>query len=338
MDRKLMIRWMSKFQILFVLLAIGCYAGIAQNKISDINELIGNTMELSDSSRLLADWSTSKDTLRVIIDSDAANEVDDQYAIALALGFPERIKIEGIVAAHYGLRGGSNGIEKSMKSINEVLQISGTSIRFPVKAGIPPLTFLDYFPPSEGVDLIIEKARQSSREDPLWVIALGPATNVVGALLKDPSITDKVIVLWHGRTKWPQKCLNFNAYNDVKATQLLFDLPVRLILFDTGSGITMPMKESAKRIMTKGKTGKYLHDIRQASPYARQPDKGLFDLGDLAAIVSPNICRYELVHSPWVGHDLIYHFDHINGKIIRIFDIDKDSCFELLEKALDNLE
>lgn len=56
-------------------------------------------------------WPATKGKLKIIIDTDAANEVDDQWAIALALGFPERLQIEGFVAAHYGDRGGKGGIE-----------------------------------------------------------------------------------------------------------------------------------------------------------------------------------------------------------------------------------
>lgn len=302
-----------------------------------MGELMGNDWKPADSTRMLANWPYKNDKIKVIIDADAANEVDDQYAIALALGFPQRLQIEGFIAAHFGVRGGMAGIEKSYRSIEEVLQKAGMAGKFQVKKGTMPLTFLDYFPDSEGVDFIIEKAKQASTDDPLLVIALGPATNVAAAVLKDPSITGKLVVLWHGRTKWPDQCWNFNAYNDIKSVQVLFDLPVRLILFDTGTQITMPMDESAKRIMPKGELGKYLHDIRQASHYARQPDKGLFDLGDMVAVIEPSTCRYEIAEAPSVGHDLKYNFATRRGKMVRIFDINRDKSFLLLDEALDNI-
>jgi hypothetical protein len=40
--------------------------------------------------------------LCIIIDTDAANEVDDQHAIALALCAPDRFDLRGLVAAHFG--------------------------------------------------------------------------------------------------------------------------------------------------------------------------------------------------------------------------------------------
>lgn len=55
--------------------------------------------------------------LSIIIDTDAAKEVGDLWAVALALGFTERVKIEGFVAAYYGQRGGDKGIAKSRASL-----------------------------------------------------------------------------------------------------------------------------------------------------------------------------------------------------------------------------
>jgi hypothetical protein len=52
----------------------------------------------ADSRRPVAPWPPAPGPLRVIIDTDAAAEVDDQYALALALGSPERLRIEGLIA------------------------------------------------------------------------------------------------------------------------------------------------------------------------------------------------------------------------------------------------
>jgi hypothetical protein len=56
--------------------------------------------------------------LRVIIDTDARNEIDDIWAIALALRCPERFQIEGFVAANYDNEnpgGGPRSIETSAR-------------------------------------------------------------------------------------------------------------------------------------------------------------------------------------------------------------------------------
>ena len=285
--------------------------------------------------RPLAPWPPDAGLLRVIIDTDAANEVDDQWAIALALGFPERLKIEGFVAAHFGQRGGTNGIAKSRASIEATLAAAGMTGKFLIKDGSDPLVYRDRVAESAGVDFIIEQARTASPENPLWLVLLGPATDAVVALLKDPAIADRVVMFWHGRSDWPARCANFNALNDPLATQLLFELPCRFVLFDTGANLTMPMAECAQRIGSAGPLGKFLYAIRQRSAYASRADKGMFDLGDIAAIIDPNrICKWETSPAPSVQFDFHYDFTRTNGALIRITSIERDASFNLLDKSL----
>ena len=273
----------------------------------------------------------------MIIDADAANEVDDQYAIALALGNPQRIRLEGFVAAHFGDAGGSKGIDRSFAEIETLLEKAGMQGRFPIKRGADPLQYRDRIPENEGVDFILEKARASSPEDPLWLVMLGPATDGAAALLKDSTIADRIIIFWHGRTQWPVRAWNFNAYNDVRAVRILFELPCRLVLFDTGTYITAPMEQTKERIAPLGPLGAYLHEIRNRRPAWESPMKGFFDLGDVAAIVDPSTVRWQTVDAPQVDHDLRYDFSRNRGPIIRIYHVETEPTWRLLEDALRSL-
>ena len=76
--------------------------------------------------------------IRVIIDTVAKNEIDDQWAIALAILSPERFQIEGIVAAPY-LHGGMQSVERSAKEIELLLDKAGMAGKWPVKRGSHPL-------------------------------------------------------------------------------------------------------------------------------------------------------------------------------------------------------
>lgn len=164
--------------------------------------------------RPAAPWPPPAGRLRVIIDTDAANEIDDQYALALVLGNPARFAVEGIVAAHYGDAGGHRGIDRSVEEANRVLEKAGLAGSVPVKRGADPILYADRPGTSEGVDFIIDAARTATPEEPLWLVMLGPATDGVLALLREPKIADRVVMFWHGRSAWPNECLNFNAVND----------------------------------------------------------------------------------------------------------------------------
>lgn len=283
-------------------------------------------------------WPADGSKLRVIVDTDAANEVDDQWAMALALGYPERLQIEGFVAAHYGDRGGVNGIEKSYHHILEVLEYAGMKNKFVVKKGSDPITYKNKINESEGVDFIISTAKTATPQNPLWVIALGAATNAAMAIIKDSTIKDKIVILWHGRTSWPDRCWNFNASNDLKSVQVVFDSATNFVLFDTGTFLNMPMQESEKRIGTNGRLGAYLHNIRKKSAYAQLPDKGMFDVGDIAALIDTSLIKWETTFTPAVADDYKYIFSNKTRTLTRIYAIDREATFKLLDQALARIE
>jgi purine nucleosidase len=138
--------------------------------------------------------------------------------------------------------------------------------RVPVMHGSAPMVFRDRKFQAEGVDFIIQKAHTATPEYLHWLVCIGPATDAAAALIKDPGIADKMIIFWHGRTEWPVHCWNFNAYNDILAARLLFELPCRLVLFDTGTYLRISPEESARRFSSLGPLGAYLQEIRHCSP------------------------------------------------------------------------
>ena len=273
--------------------------------------------------------------IRVIIDSDAKNEVDDQWAIALALLSPERLQIEGFVAANFdNNHGGPSSVDKSYDEILILLDKMNMNGDFPVFKGSHPMKYKYEPSESEGVNFIIETAMKSTPEDPIWIVALGSATNLASAYLKEPRIAKNAIFFWHGRTRWPDKCWNFNVFGDPIAARTLFHSPIPFILFDTGTYLTCPMDESEKMVRPYGEIGKYIHDIRLAGAWYQRSDKGFFDLGDIAVIVDPDLGSWKVERCPEVGPDFTYDFKGSKGKILRCYDVDRDGTFKLLYDKL----
>ncbi len=274
--------------------------------------------------------------IRVIIDADAHNEIDDVWAIALALLSPERLQIEGFVAANYDNENegaGPRSIETSAQTIHTLLQKAGLAGKIPVKLGSAPMRYQFEPSESEGVDFIVERALASTPEDPLWIVGLGAATNIASAYLKEPRIADRVVIFWHGRTQWPDKAANFNVHGDVRAARRLFQSDLSFVLFDTGSDLFCPMAESAPWAKT-GELGRFLHEFRFKSGWYQSPTKGFYDLGDIAALVDPSLGSWEVVDAPEFGWDLAYQFKNTRGRILRCADIDRDGTFALLTRKL----
>ncbi len=165
---------------------------------------------------------------------------------------------------------------------------------WPVKRGFDPIRYQAEPVESEGVDLIIERAMAGSAAKPSWVAGLGAATDIASAMLQEPRIIDRFVVFRHFRTRWPEKRWNFNVFGDVRAARLVFHSPCPFVLFDTGTYLTLPMEESEAKLAPCGELGRCLHEIRLTDPAFREPTKGLFDLGDIAALLDPSLaCWHE---------------------------------------------
>ena len=289
---------------------------------------------LSAAARMVPEFPRPGARIRLLIDSDAACEIDDLYALALAVTAQDRFDIEGFVAAHFGDAGGPDGIEKSFVIMQTVLEKAGVKGRFPVKRGAPPFQYSAIAPDAEGVDFIIERALANDKEDPLWIVSLGACTDVAAAYLKRPEIADHVIVLWHGRTRWPVQCWNFNVYNDLKAARILFTSKLPLVLFDTGTYLRTPMEKSERELKPSGPLGEYLHNFRSTREGFRSPRKGFFDLGDIAILIDPSLGYSEVVDAPHVDWDMRYVHNRSHGRIRRVYQIDRDRTFALFHKHL----
>jgi hypothetical protein len=95
------------------------------------------------------------------------------------------------------------------------------------------------------------------------------------------------------------------------------------------------MEESEERVKPYGELGKYLHEYRHRYPLFMDPRKGFFDLGDIAALVDPDLACWEVAECPEVDWDLDYHFKGTKGSILRCYHVDRDRTFGLLYGKLE---
>lgn len=274
--------------------------------------------------------------MRVIIVSDATNEIDDVWALALAILHPERFQIEGLVGSNYdhthnGI--GPRSIQMSVKEIETILTKAGMERKYAVYPGAHPMQY-EFAPgESEGIDFIIERAMAATPEDPLWIIGLGSATDLASAYLKEPRIKDRVVMFWHARTEetWPFRAHNYNIKGDKHAARMMFHAPFPLVLFDTGTHLTAgTLEESEKNVKPYGALGEYLYNYRLKNEYWSGNKKGFFDLGDIAVLIDPSIGKWEEIVCPTITTYMDYNLYRDNGKLLRCYGVDRDKAFELL--------
>src|SRR5215217_3540141 len=96
---------------------------------------------------------------RVIINTDAKNEADDQFAIVHALLSPS-LEVRGLIAAHFGTSRSERSMEESREEIDLLLNLMGLEQQVIVANGAPTGIPEEQTPrESDGARLIIAESK-----------------------------------------------------------------------------------------------------------------------------------------------------------------------------------
>ena len=269
--------------------------------------------------------------IRVLLDTDANNELDDQHAIAYTLFSGDAFDVEGITVNR--TRNGGD-VEKQAQEAERVVALSGLRSRFPVIRGangsfeeIAPRLDRPDFDGAAAVNLIIQRAHAS---DPrrLVLLPVGKLTNIALALKKDPSIAPRVRIVWLG-SNYPEPG-EYNQDNDEAALNYILDTPVdfeiALVRYGKPSGTDavrasleevrakMPGKGPRVQQPVEGRNGGRFSTFGDYSVnlfenielHGNPPSRALFDMAAVAIVKNPawatavRIPAPRLVGGKWV--------------------------------------
>ena len=226
--------------------------------------------------------------VRVILNTDAKNEADDQYVIVQTVLTP-MFDLRGIIPAHFGDRRGPGSRKASQEEVLHLLRLMGMEGQVPIAAGADKALPDEHTPaPSAGSALIIEEALKDD-ERPLYVAFLGPLTDMASALLEEPAIAERnVRVVWIGGQDWPVGGWEFNLSNDVPAANVVFRSRVQLwqIPSTIYKRMAVSYAELATKVYDKGPLGKYLVEqlVEWNKQYHREGPIEHRSLGDSPAV------------------------------------------------------
>lgn len=208
--------------------------------------------------------------VRVITNTDAKNEADDQFAIVHALLSPKFDNV-GFIAAHYGTRKASDSLERSHAELQRVFGLMGVKEDGLLYRGAATAMPDEATPiPSPGADLIIAEARKDDTR-PLYATFMGPLTDMASALLLAPDIVDRLTVIWIGGGAYPDGGPEYNLYNDIHAANVVFGSGVKLwqVPRNVYQTVAVSIAELEHRVRPHGDIGRYLCD--QMDEYAATP-------------------------------------------------------------------
>ncbi|TYB50545.1 nucleoside hydrolase [Nonomuraea sp. PA05] len=254
---------------------------------------------------------------RVIINTDAKNEADDQFAIVHGLLSPS-FDVRGLIPAHFGTRRTQRSMEESREEIDlllELLKLTGSvTVANGAAAALPDeRTPVD----SPGARLIIEESKLASDGDPLHVAFLGPLTDMATAILLDPELVRRpVVVIWIGGSGYrgydEGPGIEFNLSNDIHAANVVFDsgITVWQVPRDVYTKVSVSYAELEEKIGDAGPLGRYLieqlHEWNATHHPAPIESRSLGDSPAIALMLFPQSGNLRVRPAPRFGADGSY--------------------------------
>ena len=214
----------------------------------------------------------------VVLDTDAYNEIDDQFAIAYLLHSEEKLNTVAIYAAPFfneRSSGPKDGMEKSYAEIIKLLELAGENATPVFKGSESYLPNADTPVISPAAEDLCRRAQNYTSEHPLYVVAIGAITNIASALLLDPSIAEKTVVVWLGghAHHMPSGTREFNMMQDIPAAQVVMGSGVPFVQLPCNgvvSEFTISKPELEYWLVGKNPLADYLakNAILEADSYA----------------------------------------------------------------------
>ncbi len=256
---------------------------------------------------------------RIIVDSDANNELDDQHAIAYVLLNPGSFDVEGITV---NKTFGGGGIRQHAEEAERVVKLCGRFPQVRVYEGatgsfeeIRPTVHRPVFDGSPAVDFIIARAKEESGGT-LVILAIGKLTNIGLALCKDPSIGKSIRIVWLG-SNYPDPG-EYNFENDTSVVNYILGLSVRFEIAtvrygkSTGTAAVQASVDDI-RLKMRGKGPRIAHKVvgRHGGEFdcfgdysvdlfehVKEKSRSLYDMAAAAIVKNPGWADSVVIHAP----------------------------------------
>ncbi|MEE2965449.1 MAG: nucleoside hydrolase [Acidobacteriota bacterium] len=293
--------------------------------------------------------------VRVVLDTDTYNEIDDQYALAYCLLSPERMAVEAIYAAPFVNDRSASALEGMEKSYEEILRLlnffSHVDPSIALRGSDRFFEQRDRPVESPAARDLIDRALQPG-DEPLYVLTIGGPVNVSSAILLEPKIKEKIVVVWLGGTPeyWPF-ATEFNLRQDVIASQVLFDSGVPLVQIPTknvAEHLRTTVPELDRHMRGRSRIGDYLYGQFLEYSAVRMNNRGqskdfpwskvIWDISAVAWLNNPEWVPSDIVPSPVLTDDMRWERATGRHKIRVANNVDRDAVFNDLFPRLAGLQ
>ncbi|MBT3605824.1 MAG: nucleoside hydrolase [Candidatus Latescibacteria bacterium] len=281
--------------------------------------------------------------VRIVLDTDTYNEVDDQFAVAHALLSPDQMSVEALYAApFYNGRsdGPADGMERSYDEILRLLDrlnVADDGLVFRGSAGY--LEAADKPQESDAVRDLIDKAMSS--DELLYVVAIGAITNVASAILLAPEIINKIVVVWlGGHEHHCPSAREFNLKQDMFASQLMFNCGVPFVQIpcrSVASHLLTTLTELEAHVEGKSAVGDFLTEtVRGYHKDHFAWAKEIWDISATAYLIHSDWVSTRVVHSPILTDQCTFSHDSGRHFMRTAVHLNRNAIFADLFRKLEN--
>ena len=297
--------------------------------------------------RRIKNLEVPKGKIDVVLDTDAYNEIDDQFAIAYLLRSNEKLNTKAIYAAPFQnsrSSGAADGMEKSYNEIFKILELLGKSL--PVFRGSDSFLSNESAPViSDAANDLAKRALCYSPENPLYVVAIGAITNVASAILINHKVAENTVVIWLGgnATHFSHN-REFNLKQDIAAARVVMESGVSFVqlpCMGVVSSFSVSRPELETFLVGKNPLADYLarNTIEYAEAYAKNKiwSKPIWDVTAIAWLINDEdrfmLSRLTNIKLP--SYDG-YFTDKPDSNLMRyVYHINRDALInDLFEKIL----
>ncbi len=283
-----------------------------------------------------------------VLSTDCGVEIDDQWALTHMLLSPE-IELKAVLASHASSVGFSpaTSARKAAEVIAHVFPARSAK-RIPVIAGSPiPLKKPAMVQGNAAAEGLIRLSSGFTKANPLTVFLTGAGTDVAAAILKDPSIVQRVTVIAMGFDDWPGGGDVFNVKNDPLAWQIILDSDVPIAVGSsalTSRCLRLTRKDAFALIGPHGPIGKYLYSIlddfmtTQPETVAKYVAPETWVVWDEAVVAyALGMARGKDVPRPKLRPDLTFQHPQTGRRIKWLTEIDTARFWRDLTQKMDAL-
>lgn len=282
----------------------------------------------------------------VVLDTDAFNEVDDQFAIAYLLRSQDRLDPLALYAAPFSNKRAAEpgeGMEKSYREIGRLLRLMGEDKPF-YRGSAAYLPDERTPVESEAARDLVRRCMVYTRENPLYVVGIGAITNVASAMLMEPAICERMVLVWLGghAWHWGNTC-EFNMRQDVAAARVVFAMAKRLVqlpCLGVVSHLALSRPEMEYWLQGKNALCDYLADaaIREAEAYAagKPWTRVIWDVAAVAWLLNGPARMLDAREEPrpMPTYDHHYDFSCASGSMTYVYGVHRDAIFQDLFSKL----